>query len=112
MIYLHLVEGAFNHLYRIFNRTDIHLGGCQLAQGRIERGCLTRTGWAGDQYNAVAAVCHRPPVFEVRICQAQFTEAFLQDVGVKNTHDQFFTKGRGQCGQAQLHFTAIWGARF
>ena len=95
---LHLVEGWLNHLYGVFNRTDIDIGSGQPAQRRVQRRGLARACWAGHQDDARTLLNHALPSTVVITAQAQFFKTLQQDIGIKDTHHELFAKGRRQGG--------------
>jgi len=107
VLHLHLVEGALDHLDRVLDGADVHLGRRQLLERGVERGGLARAGRPGDEDDAVGLAGHALPAAQVVSGKAQLVEALEQHFGVEDTHHHLLAECRWQRRQAQLDFAAF-----
>ena len=96
MLHLHLVEAVLDHLDRIFNGADIHLGRGQLLQRGVQRGGLAGTGWPGHQHDTIGLADHLLPTALILAGKTQLIKGAQQHVRVEDPHHHLLAKGRGQ----------------
>ena len=107
IVHLHLIDALHAEFHRVFNRDDVDFRAGHIAQRRIQRGRLTRTGRTSHQHHAVRAVVRFGKHIEIAFAEIQILYFEIARRRAQNTHDDFLAPHRRQCRHAKINLLTV-----
>ena len=102
-----LVDAVDLVFHRVFNGNDFDFWRIEFGQRGVQRGGFARTGWAGDQQNAVRLLQHFLKARHKVFAKPQFGKIQHHGFAVQQAHHHRLTVRGGNTGHTQIQLLAL-----